>query len=314
MSVETDFKPGSFGVIGAGPVGCVLAANLAQAGYDVILCDVRPELVKPALDPGIIIEGTQELVQPVAKVCTSVDDLLAENPDVIFITVKANALPLLASALESYPGPNRAVVSWQNGLDTELALAEKLGKDAVLRAVVNYGCSLVQPAKVHLAFHQPPHKIQEISPQSREMAVILADVLTKCDLPTERSDHIVSQVWRKSIMNASMNPVCAITGMTMAQAMNDPIIFQIVDALIKESVNVARANEIFLGWDYYPYCMEYMKQGGDHKPSMLVDIENGRRTEIDFMNGKIVEYGARVGMETPINMTLRALVKALEPK
>ncbi len=121
-------------------------------------------------------------------------------------------------------------------------------------------------------------------------------------------------VWRKGILNSCMNPVCAVTGMTMAQAMNDPIVFQIIDALIKESVHIARANEITLGWQFYPYCMDYMGKAGNHKPSMLVDIENKRRTEIDYINGKIVDYGRQVGIETPYNTTLMALVKALEPK
>jgi 2-dehydropantoate 2-reductase len=60
--------------------------------------------------------------------------------------------------------------------------------------------------------------------------------------------------------------------------------------------------------------MEYMGSAGDHKPSMLMDIEANRRTEIDFINGKFVEYGARTGIETPYNKTLRALVKGLESK
>ena len=111
-----------------------------------------------------------------------------------------------------------------------------------------------------------------------------------------------------------MNPVCAVTGMTMAQAIHDPIVFQIIDSLVKECVKVARANEISLGWDFYPYGMAYMTKAGHHKPSMLVDIENGRRTEIDFINGKFVEYGIQAGVETPYNITMRALVKALEPK
>lgn len=115
-------------------------------------------------------------------------------------------------------------------------------------------------------------------------------------------------------MNACMNPVCAVTGMTMAQTMRDPIIFQIVDLLIKEGVQVARANEIPLGWDYYPYCMQYLKTAGDHKPSMLMDIEMKRRTEVDFINGKIVAYGEQAGVETPYNRMIRGLVKALEPK
>ena len=121
-------------------------------------------------------------------------------------------------------------------------------------------------------------------------------------------------VWRKSIMNASTNPVCAVTGMTMNQVMNDPIVLQVIDSLVKECVKVARANEIALGRDFYPYGMEYMGKVGDHKPSMLMDIEMQRRTEIDFLNGKFIEYGERAGIETPHNITLRALVKALESK
>ncbi len=67
------------------------------------------------------------------------------------------------------------------------------------------------------------------------------------------TDKIISMVWRKSVMNAAMNPVCAVTGLTMAQATSDPIIFGIVDALVKECIKVARANDIILGFDYYPH-------------------------------------------------------------
>jgi len=206
------------------------------------------------------------------------------------------------------------VVSWQNGIDTELVLAHSLGGKPVMRAVVNYGCNLLKPCHVHMPFHHPPHYIQELEPDSRHAAKAVSESLTKSGLQTNHTDQIVSMVWRKAILNACMNPVCAVTGLTMAQAMNDPIVFQIIDALVKECVKVARANEISLGWDFYPYGMEYMKEAGNHKPSMLVDVETKRRTEIDFINGKFVEYGARAGIETPYNMTLRALVKALEPK
>jgi 2-dehydropantoate 2-reductase len=111
-----------------------------------------------------------------------------------------------------------------------------------------------------------------------------------------------------------MNPVCAVTGLTMSRAMNDPIVYQTVDNLVKECLKVARANEINLGWDFYPHAMEYMGTAGDHKPSMLMDIEARRRTEIDFMNGKFVQYGARAGIPTPFNHTLWTLVKGLESK
>jgi 2-dehydropantoate 2-reductase len=314
MTDKSDFRPQSFAVIGAGPVGCIVAAFLAKGGYDVTLCDVIPELLKPALDPGIIIEGTEEFQQKVTRTCTTIDELAEYDPDVIFITVKANALPLIASAIEGFYHEGMFIVSWQNGIDTELELAQSLGKVPVMRAVVNYGCGLVKPAHVHIPFHHPPHYIQELDPVSKPEAILIAEALKTCGLPTDHTSQIVSMVWRKTVMNASMNPVCAVTGLTMSRAMNDPIVYQIVEALVKECLTVSRANEISLGWDYYPQAMDYMRNAGDHKPSMLMDIEANRRTEIDFMNGKFVDYGQQAGIETPYNRTMWALVKGLESK
>jgi len=314
MSAEANFKPKSFAIVGAGPVGCIVACFLSRGGYDVTLCDVIPDLLKPALDPGIIIEGAENLQHKVARTCTSIDDLADVDPDVIFITVKAHALPLIASSIEGFYREGMVIISWQNGIDTELEIAKVLGKTHVMRAVVNYGCGLVGPAHVKMPFHHPPHYIQELDPGSRTAAVTVAEVLSKCDLPTEHTEKIISMVWRKSVMNAAMNPVCAVTGLTMSRVMNDPIVYQIVDALAKECIRVARANEIDLGWDFYTYAMDYMRNAGDHKPSMLMDIEANRRTEIDFINGKFVEYGNRTGTQTPYNRTLSALVKGLESK
>jgi 2-dehydropantoate 2-reductase len=314
MSAASKFSPQSFAVVGAGPVGCIVAGFLAKGGYEVTLCDVIPELLGPAVDRGIILEGAENLKQKVNRTCTNVDELANVNPDVIFITVKANALPLIASAIEGFHREGMAIVSWQNGIDTELEIAKILGKNDVMRAVVNYGCALVGPAHVKIPFHHPPHYIQELEPKSRDAAMAIAQVLSKCKLTTEHTDNIISMVWRKSVMNACMNPVCAVTGLTMSRAMNDPIIFRIVDALVKECIRVARANEISLGWDFYSYAMEYMGNAGDHKPSMLMDIEANRRTEIDYINGKFVEYGGRTGTDTPYNHTLSALVKGVESK
>ena len=314
MNDKTEFNPQSFAVVGAGPVGCIVAAYLAKGGNEVILCDVVPSLLKPALDPGIIIEGAENLQQKVSKTCTNIDELANHDPDVIFITVKANALPLIASAIEAFYRDGMYDVSWQNGIDTELELAKILGKAPVMRAVVNYGCGLAGPAHVRMPFHHPPHYIQELDPASQKAAISVAEILTNCGLGTDHTDQIISMVWRKTVMNASMNPVCAATGLTMSRAMNDPIVYQIVDALVKECLTVSRANEINVGWDYYTHAMDYMRNAGDHKPSMLMDIEAGRRTEIDFMNGKFVTYGERAGVNTPYNRTLWALVKGLESK
>ncbi len=314
MKKKSGFAPKSFAVVGAGCVGSIVAAFLAKGGYEVTLCDVIPALLEGAVDPGILIEGAENMQQKVTRTTTSIDDLANYKPDVIFIMVKANALPLIASAIKEFHRDGMYVVSWQNGIDTELVLSDALGRKAVMRAVVNYGCGLVKPGHVTMPFHHPPHFIQELDPSAKDATTAIAEALTRSGLTTERVDDIASRVWYKGILNSCMNPVCAVTGYTMSQAMGDPIVFQVVDNLVKECVRVARANEITLGWDFYREAIEYMSTAGNHKPSMLIDIENKRRTEVDFMNGKFIEYGQRAGIETPYNSTIRSLVKALEPK
>jgi 2-dehydropantoate 2-reductase len=314
MQVESSYKPKKFAVIGAGPVGGIVAAFLARGGYEVTLCDVIPALLEPALSRGIIIEGADTLQARVAKVTTNIEDIVNDPPDVIVVTVKATVLPLIASALEGFVAKGRYVVSWQNGIDTELVLAANLGAEYVMRGVVNLGCVPVGPAHIRIPFHHRPHYLQELDPNSREAAIGICNVLTECGLDTHHTNQITDMVWRKAVMNSCMNPICAVTGKTMVEIIIDPILFNLVDALIKEGVAVARANEFSLGANFYPYCVNYIKGAGNHKPSMLQDIEAGRRTEVDFINGKIIEYGQQAGMPTPYNNMIRGLVKALEPK
>jgi 2-dehydropantoate 2-reductase len=307
------FQPNRIGVVGAGPVGCVVAAHLAHAGHEVVLCDVVPELLAPAIDPGLRVEGADEVVGRVASTVQSVDEFAADPPELIFVTVKATALPLIANAIESFHRPGVCVVSWQNGIDTEVVLAEHIPSRWVFRAVVNLGVGLPEPGRVHMAFHHPPHWLQGLDEEAVADAEGICALLTAAGLPTRRAEKIVDRVWQKSILNAALNPVCAVTGKTMSQVLHDPFLREMVEGLVKEGVKVARANEINLGWDYYRYGMRYLESAGDHKPSMLVDIENRRRTEVDYINGQIVEFADRAGIEAPYNAMIRALVKAVEP-
>jgi len=301
------------GVIGAGPVGCTLAAAFSAAGHEVTLCDVVPELLAPALDPGIRVEGAASFTGKVTKTVRTVDELADAPPDVLFVTVKATALPLISSAIQSFHKPGTAVVSWQNGIDTEAVLAEHLDPDWVFRAVVNLGVNLKAPGHVVMGFHHPPHWVQGMTEASVGTADEIAALLSAAGLPTRRAERIVDRIWQKTILNAALSSVCAITGKTMAQAMGDPILREIIEHLVKEGIDVARANEISVGWDFFPTAIRYLATAGNHKPSMLIDIENRRRTEVDYINGAIVRYAERVRLDAPYNRMARALVKAVEP-
>ena len=164
MSEESRFTPKKFAVIGAGPVGGIVAAFLARGGYDVTLCDVVPSLLEPALNPGLHLQGADNFQARVTRIVTRVDDLAADPPEVIIVTVKATALPLLASVLEGLMAEGRYVVSWQNGIDTERVLSQALGTRAVMRAVVNFGSLLVVPGQIKVVFHHRPHISRNSTP------------------------------------------------------------------------------------------------------------------------------------------------------
>ena len=299
-------------VIGAGPVGSVLGAHLQHAGHSVVYCEVGRERRETLSRDGVKVSGEITLETGPAAVVPSVDALSEHDPEVVFIAVKANALPLISDALAAFLSDSATVVSWQNGIDTEQVIAETLGRTRVVRAVVNHGVAFGETGDVVVAFENLPHFVQELSPEQELRAVTVAQLLTAAGLPTQRADGLVGMVWRKGILNAALNALSALTGMNMREAWNDPYSQRLAKEILKEGIAVARANEIALGWNFYHEALAYLGAGKEHKPSMLLDRESGKRSEIEFINGKIVEYGDIAGLPTPYNRSVFWLVKAME--
>ncbi len=304
--------PQRIAVIGAGPVGSVLGAHLQHAGHSVVYCEVGRERREALSRDGVKVSGAIELETGPAEVVASVDALSGHKPELVFIAVKANALPLICDALAAFLSESATVISWQNGIDTEQVIAETLGRTRVLRAVINHGVALGSAGQVMVSFDKPPHYVQELNPGQELRAVTVAQVLSAAGMPTQRADDLISMVWRKGILNAALNALCALTGMNMREAWHDPYSQRLSKEIIKEGIAVARANEIKLGWNYYHEALAYIGEGKEHKPSMLLDREAGKRSEIDFINGKIVEYGDIAGLSTPYNRSVYWLVKAME--
>jgi len=102
--------------------------------------------------------------------------------------------------------------------------------------------------------------------------------------------------------------------LTMKEAMENPDTLEIVEHLIYEAADVAKAEEIKLPENFVKLCIRYLGSAGNHFPSLAVDLMNNRDTEIDYMNGKIVDYGRKHYIRTPLNLTLTNLVKAITHK
>ncbi len=304
--------PLKIGVIGMGPVGSILVALLAEAGAFVIPCDLIPNKMDKIKKSGIVLKHTIQKKVKISEVCYSVQELEMYDLDLAIIAVKTPGLQKVVDKLADISTDKMYVMCAQNGIDNEQIAAKTFGDEKTLRMVVNYAGSMSDLNTVHVSFFNPPNYIAALMPQGEEIARKLVDLLNSVNLETKIPEDIQDYVWEKAILNAALSAVCAITRRTMRDVMDFPKTLELVESIIDESVRVAEVEGIELGKKFRRFSLRYLKNAGHHRPSMLIDLENGRRTEIDQLNGKIVEYGHKHYIPTPLNLSVTALIHMME--
>lgn len=305
---------GSFriGIIGMGPVGSTLAAHFIEAGAFVVPCDIDPKRIDHIKETGIQLTNSIEKSIPVDEACYSLRELAMYDLDLIVISVKSTALEIVLKQLRETASHKMYVMCAQNGIDNEQLAARYFGPQKTLRMVINYAGNMSDRNTVHVSFFNPPNYVAALMPQGHPTAQKITRLLNTVGLKTEIPDDIQNYVWEKAILNASLSGICAITKRTMLDVMSFPETQEMVEAIIEESILAAKAEGIELEKNFKRYCITYLKNAGNHRPSMLIDMENGQKTEIDFLNGKIVEYGRKHSVPTPINQAVTALIHLME--
>jgi len=305
----------TIGIIGLGPVGSILAAHLARDGVDVVVEDIVKALLVKVRKDGLRVSGVRELSARFDKVVGSLAELAEFEPDIVFVAAKACFLRSVLTELKPVCTSRMRVVSFQNGLDNECLIAEMLGIENAYRVVINYAGNSVGPGDVRMSWFQPPNYVGAFRKgryTTDETTKYIAGMMTTCGLTTEEMSDIKGHVWEKTILNSALCSVCALTGQTMKGAMELEFSRSLAVRVLEEGLAVARADGYDFGEDALDRFTSYLEKGGAHKPSMLVDVENKRRTEVDFMSGAIVSYGKRYGVQTPVNDVLTKLLKSLE--
>jgi 2-dehydropantoate 2-reductase len=306
-------KTTRFAVIGIGATGTVLAAALLRGGNtDTVLAGSGRMPAETILKNGLRISGALEYKEPVTNYVNDISDLRNFNPQVIFITTKTFHLGKVLASLEGVADHGAKIVSCQNGLGPEDIISERFGTDSVFRMSLNYGVSTVEPGKAEVVFFNKPNQLGALSPVNRDIGSSIAQVLTHAGLDTEFVDDIKFHVWKKMIMKCTMASICAITDMTIKDALGFSPTREIAETCFKEAIAVARAMGYDLGNEYIHQAMDYLARVGGHRDSMCYDIAGNRPTEIDFLGGKVVDYGKQHGVSTPFFIAMTNLVNALE--
>ena len=299
-------------VVGVGATGAVLAASLLSENPETVCVDPKPGVGESLAKNGITITGEISYNVPVRHFLTRTRDLKDRNPDVIFLSTKTFHLQQVLDDLAEVFKPGMKIISTQNGLGTEDVIADRFGVDSAFRMSLNYGVASKGPGHVAAAFFNKPNYLGCLSDENRQIGLRIAQMLTDGGLDTAFVDDIKLYVWRKMILKCSLSAICAVTDRGIKEVFDFPPTREILDACFRESVAVAKASGCDLGDDAIEKAMAYMAAMGSHKDSMCQDIANKRPTEIDFLGGKVVEYGRAFGVPTPFFVALTNLVKSIE--
>jgi 2-dehydropantoate 2-reductase len=304
------------GIIGLGPVGLVLAAHLKGAGCHVEICDLEKEKMNLIRNNGVKLVGKINKTVFFDYTYTSISSLLESDLDILISSVKAYHVDSVLKLVEKQFSKDLFLLIAQNGIDIKAKYTSHFDESQILRMVINYAGNLQAPNVVNVTFFNPPNYVGSIDDSRIDMADWMASILTEMNLETLSKDSfmISNQIWQKTILNAALSPLCAISRMTMKEAMAHPDTLEIVEQIILEAIEVAKAEEIKFGDNFVKLCIRYLKNAGDHFPSLAVDLLSLKPTEIDYMNGKIVEYGRKHYIRTPLNLTFTNLVKAISHK
>jgi 2-dehydropantoate 2-reductase len=260
-------------------------------------------------DPRKQMTGDFE-VRPTELHCSLAE--VTSTPDVVLICVKTNFLGDVVSELCAHFPEMPAVTVVENGLDNEEYVARKIGKDKVLRCVINYAGMMSSDTEIQVTFFNRPNYLGVMDTKNRAFAEELAARLTDSGVETHYTEDIKKYEWKKAILNACLAPLSAITGLTMRDIMDTQYLREIVEALLSEGIKIGQSAGVVFPPDFYDFSLSYLAKGGYHKPTMLMDIESGYNTEIDFLNGRMVEYAEKAGIDCQCNRMITSVIKGLE--
>jgi 2-dehydropantoate 2-reductase len=297
-------------VVGCGAVGSLFAANLARLDdVEVWAYDVWPEHVAAINAGGLRLSGADEVV---GRLRATADPADVPACDFGLVATKSmhtgSAVASVAHAFD-----DASVCSVQNGVGNEEAIAEHVAR--VIRGTTFPAGKILEPGHVQWDV-KGDTTIGPFEPQPAPMDEIerLAEACTRAGLPTEAVADARGPQWRKLIFNAATNPIGALTGLTHGRVCEDAGLRRLVTALVDEGKAVAAAQGIELDADPEE-LIDYAARrevAYDHKASMLQDVEARRESEIDYLNGGVVRFGAETGVRTPLNEAVVALIKGME--
>jgi 2-dehydropantoate 2-reductase len=291
-------------VMGAGAVGCYYGFRLARVGHDVVLIG-RPQHVEAIKRQGLRLE-TQTFDENI-RVAASTEGSAVQGAQLVLFCVKSTDTESGAAAVRPHLAPDALVLSLQNGVENADRLRALLQQE-VIAAAVYVGTEMAGPG--HVRHHGRGELVIEQSKASDD----IARALIAAGVPTEISDNVRGALWAKLILNCAYNALSAITQLPYGRLVKGEGVTVVMRDLVDECVAVAKADGVTIPGDIDLAVRKIAETAAGQYASTAQDLARGKRTEIDHLNGLIVRRGEALGIATPANRLLHAIVKLIESK
>jgi 2-dehydropantoate 2-reductase len=297
-------------IVGCGAMGSVYAGLLAKAGNDVTVVDRGVVHVAAINASGLRVEGASGDYTAKIAAFTEVPEGVT---DLVIVAVKAAHVAAVAPRLGTLIGPQTVILTIQNGVGSADVLAQYVPVQQLAVGIAG-GFGAIRRGPGHV-YHNAMN-IVRMGPFS-ELALArieeIAAIWRQAGFKAEAVANVLSMQWEKLICNAAYSAPCALTGLTVGEVMDDPDMGPVSRAAAVEAWTVARALGIAVQTDDPVALVRHFAASMPAaRPSMLQDIENGRRSEIDVINGAVSRAAPKAGLTAPVNDTLVALVKVRE--
>jgi len=293
-------------VVGAGAMGSLFGALLSEGGHTVTLLDIWREHVEAVNRNGLMIENAQGERRVALRAVTGIER--PASADAVVVFVKSMHTAGAAATAAAVMKTDGCVLTLQNGMGNAEQIAAHVAAYRILAGTTAHGATLLGPGRIRHA-GRGPTIIGPWQKDSPEAAVVMVNVLNAAGIETATAADVQTVLWNKLLVNVGINAVTALTGIKNGQLLDSPDTRELTRSAVEEAMAVARRLDVAVRKDAVEHVFQVAEATAANRSSMGQDVDAGRPTEIEAINGFVVRKAETCNVPTPVNRTLTTLVK-----
>jgi len=296
-------------IMGAGAMGSLFGSFLARSGENVLLIDIWQDHVNAINSMGLGVELNGEVNRINIPASLTIPD--DHKSDLVIIFVKSTQTDAAAAQALKCLNKTGVVLTLQNGMGNADKISQIVDPDKVIAGTTSHGATLLEPGLIRHA-GTGPTAIGMWSGKNHDGLEKIKTMFCRAGIDTKIEENIHQVIWKKLIINVGVNAITALTGIKNGRILDASPTGELVRSAVQEACNVAFAHGVELPDDMAGQVFKVAAATGSNRSSMGQDVDHKKQTEIDAINGAVVNLAQKKGISVPVNQTLTALIQTLQ--